>query len=170
MNSGGAMDEKTLTIGLLMESAQTQQRMAEEHLSRLSAHVQGLDSVVRGEIRQTLIEELTLLNAEINGTVRALHRVRRSFNWRSALYSIAIALACALAPLAAAHWLLPSTEELAALQARRRELSANISALKLQGASLEFRHCGNAQRLCVRVDTSAPKYGQDADFYVAHGY
>ncbi len=47
-----------MKFGLLMESAQTHQKMAEAHLEKLRAHTQELDGVVREEIRRTLIEEL----------------------------------------------------------------------------------------------------------------
>jgi hypothetical protein len=170
MTSLGTLDDKTIAVGLLMESAQTQQRMAEEQLNRLNAHVQGLDGVVREEIRHTLVDEIKLLSAEIDGTVRALHGVRRATRWHTTLFAAAAAFASALAPVAAAHWLLPSAAEIAVLRAQQQDLTANLRALKLQGGLIELRHCGTAQRLCVRVDAGAPKYGEAADFFVAHGY
>jgi hypothetical protein len=35
---------------------------------------------------------------------------------------------------------------------------------------MELRRCGDAQRLCVRVDRSAPAYGAGADFFIVKGY
>ncbi len=53
-----AMDDTTMKFGLLMESAQTHQKLADAHLEKLRAHTRDLDGVVREEIRRTLVEEL----------------------------------------------------------------------------------------------------------------
>ncbi len=53
-----------MKFGLLMESAQAHQKLAEAQLEKLRAHTQDLDSVVRDEIRRTLVEELQMLTAE----------------------------------------------------------------------------------------------------------
>ena len=64
MTEAAAVDDATMKFGLLMESAQTHQKMAETHLERLRAHTEDLDGVVREEIRRTLVEELAELTAE----------------------------------------------------------------------------------------------------------
>jgi len=66
--------------------------------------------------------------------------------------------------------LLPTSAEIQALGAKRDELTANIARLARQGANLELRHCGTTQRLCVRVERSAPAYGAAGDFLVVKGY
>src|SRR5271156_1986128 len=71
-----AIDESTLKFGLLMESAQAHQRLAETQLETLRSHTQDLDGVVRDEIRRTLVEELQMLTAETSRAARALQRVR----------------------------------------------------------------------------------------------
>ena len=60
----GALDDATLKVGLLMESAQAHQKSPEGQLERLRVHTQDLDSVVRDEIRRTLVEELRSLTAQ----------------------------------------------------------------------------------------------------------
>ena len=42
-----------MKFGLLMESAQAHQKLAETHSEQLRAHTQDLDGVVRDEIRRT---------------------------------------------------------------------------------------------------------------------
>jgi hypothetical protein len=79
------------------------------------------------------------------------------------------ALACAV-PLAAAWWLLPSRGEVAALGAHRDALAAEIARLEGQGARMELRRCGAAQRLCVRIDRKAGSFGDRGDFLVLQGY
>jgi hypothetical protein len=49
------MDDATMKFGLLMESAQAHQKLAETHLEQLRAHTRDLDGVVRDEIRRTLV-------------------------------------------------------------------------------------------------------------------
>src|SRR5579863_7856981 len=59
-----ALGDAAIQLGLLMESAQAHQKLAEGQLQRLRAHTQDLDGVVRDEIRRTLVEELRALSAE----------------------------------------------------------------------------------------------------------
>jgi hypothetical protein len=164
------MDDATLKMGLLMESAQAHQKLAETHLQQLKAHTQELDGVVRDEIRRTLIEELQMLTAESKRAADSLRRIKRSANTRIGLLGVAIAIFCTAVPTAILGWVVPSESQIAGLRARRDELEANIAALERRGGRLEWRHCGESTRLCVRIDRKAPIYGEKADFYVVAGY
>src|SRR5208283_3332553 len=128
-----AIDDSTMKFGLLMESAQAHQRLAESQLDKLRAHTQDLDSVVRDEIRRTLVEELRMLSAETARATRALQRVGSGSDLRRASWSFLFALICALVPLGAARWVLPSAAEVATLRAQRDELRSNVSKLEQQG-------------------------------------
>jgi len=163
-------DDATLKFGLLMESAQAHQKLAETHLQQLRAHTQDLDGVVRDEIRRTLIEELQMLTAESQRAADSLRRIKRSANTRVALLSVALSIVCTAIPTAVMGWLVPSKTEIAQLRAKRDELAANLTALERRGGRLEWRNCGEATRLCVRIDRKAPSYGEKADFYVVAGY
>ena len=163
------MDDATMKFGLLMESAQAHQRLAETHLEKLRAHTQDLDGVVRDEIRRTLTEELQMLASESNRCAQALQRIRHGAGLRGALWSVAIAVLCTATPLVIMRWTLPSENEIAALRARRDELAASVAALERKGGRIDWRHCGETSRLCVRVDRKAPTYGERADFYVVAG-
>ena len=163
------MDDATMKLGLLMESAQAHQRLAETHLEKLSAHTQDLDGVVRDEIRRTLIEELQSLTSESKRCVQTLQRIRHGAGVQGALWSVAIAVLCTATPLGILRWTLPSESEIASLRARRDELSASVAALEKKGGRIDWRYCGEAARLCVRVDRKAPTYGEKADFYVVAG-
>jgi hypothetical protein len=164
------MDDATLKFGLLMESAQAHQKLAETHLERLRAHTQDLDGVVRDEIRRTLTQELQMLSAESRRAAAALQRIRRGTTWRGALWSVAIAILCTGVPVAIMRWAMPTASEIAVLRTRRDELSASLSALERQGGRIEWRRCGETARLCFRVDRKAPTYGEKADFYIVAGY
>jgi hypothetical protein len=171
MTDGHAtLDDATTKVGLLMESAQAHQKLAEGQLERLRAHTQDLDSVVRDEIRRTLVEELRALTAEATRATRALQKIRGTGALRGAAWSLATALLCTLAPIGVARWALPSAAEVAALRSRRDELTANLAKLEQQGGRIDWRRCGDARRLCVRVDRRAPTYGDKADYFVIDGY
>ena len=47
---------------------------------------------------------------------------------------------------------------------------AEVARLKAQGALVELRRCGIAQRLCVRVDRKAGAFGEGGEFLVVRGY
>jgi hypothetical protein len=165
-----ALDDATLKVGLLMESAQVHQKLAEGQLERLRAHTQDLDGVVRDEIRRTLVEELRALTAEATRATRALEKIRGAGAMRGAVWSLAAAVLCTLVPIGVARWALPSAAEIASLRSRRDELTANLAKLEQQGGRIDWRRCGDARRLCVRVDRKAPTYGDKADYFVIEGY
>jgi hypothetical protein len=165
-----AVDDSTMKFGLLMESAQVHQKLAETHLEELRAHTRDLDGVVRDEIRRTLIEELRTLSAETKQATDSLRKIRRSATVRVGLWSITIAVLCTAIPTAVMRWALPSKSEISTLQARHDELAASIAMLERRGGRIEWRRCGEATRLCIRVDRKAPSYGENADFYVVAGY
>ena len=159
-----------MNAGLLMEAAQTQQTLAASALEQLRAHAQGLDAVVREEIRATLTEELEGLCEDTRRATRALQSLQRMATVRALLISAVSAAGAGAIPFAFAWLLLPSRAEIAALRATRDELSANIAHLSERGAQAQLRHCGAAARLCVRVDRSAGVFGERGDFLVVRGY
>jgi hypothetical protein len=73
-------------------------------------------------------------------------------------------------PLSICWWLLPQPPEIASLRATRDALSSNITYLRQQGGALQLKRCGPQQRLCARVDRTAPSYGVAADYLVLKGY
>ena len=164
------IDDTTMNVGLLMESAQAHQKLAESQLEQLRAHTRDLDAVVRDEIRRTLIEELRMLWGESKRVTEALQRIRRGATLRVGLWSMVTSILCAGIPLAIVRWVVPSGPEIAALQTRRDELSASVAILEGQGGRIDWRRCGEQRRLCVRVDRKAPAYGDKADYYVIEGY
>jgi len=164
------IDDTTISVGLLMESVQAHQKLAESHLEQLRAHTQGLDAVVRDEIRRTLIEELKLLWVESKRATEAMRRMGRSATLRVGLWSIVTSILCTGVSLLIVRSVLPSAPEIAALQARRAELSASVAILEGRGGRIDWRRCGEGARLCVRVDRKAPIYGEKSDYFVAAGY
>lgn len=165
-----SLDDATMNVGLLLESAQTHQKLAEGQLERLREHTRDLDGVVRDEIRRTLVEELRALTAEAARATEALQKIRGTGRLRRAAWSLAAAVLCTVGVIGAARWSLPSAAEIAALRTRRDELASNLTKLEQQGGRIDWRRCGNARRLCVRVDRKAPTYGDKADYLVIEGY
>ena len=165
-----ASTDDAMKFGLLMESAQAHQKLAETHLEKLRAHTQDLDEVVRDEIRRTLVEELQELTTESKRAVQALHSMKRAANMRALLWSAGVAVLCTAIPSAIAHWVLPSESEIGALRARRDQLAISVTHLEQRGGRVEWRRCGDSARLCARVDRTAPTYGDKADYYILKGY
>jgi hypothetical protein len=157
-----------------MEAAQTHQSLVNAALARLQAHIQDLDTVVREEIRRTLVDELQALASESDGAVRSLRALTRAANMRVAFWSIGIVTLCSAMTIAiivaAARWLLPSRSEIATLSAQRDEFSLAVARLEQRGGRIDLRRCGDSGRYCVRVDRSAPVFGQKADYFIVAGY
>lgn len=163
---GVSIDEHTMKFGLLMESAKAHQDLAEVHLEKLRAHTQELDDVVREEIRRTLIEELQALTIESDRTTEALRMMRKAVQLRGLAWSIGFAALCAAIPVAIAHFSLPTEGEIAALRLRRDSLAQSVAHLERLGGKSEWRSCGEAARLCVRIDRKTPAYGEKADYFI----
>jgi hypothetical protein len=164
------LEEDTMRFGLLMEAAQAQQTLAAATLERLQQHTAGLDAVVREEIRCTLLDEMRALAEDSERAAEALRRLQRFTNMRAVAWSVAVTGLASVIPFALAWWMLPTRADLAALSSKRDALAVNIARLAREGGYVELRHCGTAQRLCVRVDRGAPAYGEGGDFRVVSGY
>jgi hypothetical protein len=169
MTDAGLTDE-AMRLGLLVEAAQAQQRLGEESLQRLAAHIRDLDVIVRDEIQRTVAEAMGSVAAESRRAAESLQRLRRAANVRTLLWTVIMAMVCSGLAMGEAWWLLPSRIEIAALRARRDALAADISRLKQRGGLMDVRTCGARARLCVRVDRAAPAYGAGADYRVVKGY
>jgi hypothetical protein len=164
------MDEETLQLGLLMEAAHCQQKLAESSLKKLKAHSQELGALVREEVHRTLLDELQTLVADSNRAADALHSVRRAANARVVLWSVGLTTLCSAIPLGLACWIVPSPAEISSLRAKHAELASRIAVLEQRGGRIDLRRCGEGGRLCVRVDRTAPLYGEKADYLIVRGY
>jgi hypothetical protein len=163
--------DDTLKFGLLMESAQAHQKLAETHLTKLLAHTQGLDDVVRDEIRRTLIEEFQALSAETDRAAAAMLAMKRAANLRAIAWNLGMAVLCTVIPGAIAHFAWPSKSEITGLRAERDALAYNLAELERRGGKVDWRECGSTARLCVRIDRKAPVYGKKGEEYlVVDGY
>jgi malate synthase len=167
------MDEETMKLGLLMETAQTHQKLAEALIEKLQSHTQGLDAIVRDQIRRTLLEQLQGLHAESQRTAEALRSAQRQIQTRTLVRTVAMMGLSALVTLAialgVAWYVLPSRTDIEALRAEREGLASNVAQLEQHGARADLRRCGG-EHLCVRVDLSAPRFGQQRDYFVIRGY
>jgi hypothetical protein len=164
------MDDTSMKLGLLMEGAHAQQALTESLTEKLRGHLDGLDAVIREELRRTLVEELGSVVAEADRAAESLRRIGRRGLLRHALWTGAVTVLCAYAPIVTMRWLMPSETEIAALQTRRERLQANIELLKSEGGLVDIRRCGAATHLCVRVDRTLPAFGGNADYYVIAGH
>jgi hypothetical protein len=165
-----ALDDATIKFGLLMEGAQAHQKAAEAQLEKLRAHTADLDSVVRDEIRRTLVEELQMLTAETARATQIFRKAGRGALVRGTIWSVLLAILCTGIPAVIMRWALPSEAQIASLRSRRDALAASVADLERRGGRIDWRRCGAASRLCVRVDRGAPSYGEQADYYVVAGY
>jgi hypothetical protein len=163
------MDQDSVKLGLLMETAQTHQRLAEAAIEKLSEHTQALEAVARDQIQRTLVDALKTVDAEAQRAVEALQKIKREANARVTLWTLGLTVISAAVALFIAWWVLPTPAEIARLRTERDELASNLAVLNQRGARADLRRCGTG-RVCVRVDFSAPRYGESSDYMVIKGY
>ena len=158
------MDQATVKLGLLMETAQSHQKLAAAAIEKLDEYSQGLPALLKEQVRQVLREELQVLQAETQSAAAALRALKRAANARTTFWTLGITAISAAITLLIAWWVLPKPAEIAELRKQRDEL-----VLDRRGARADLRVCGPG-RLCVRVDTKAPRYGDKRDYLVIRGY
>ena len=163
------MDQDSVKLGLLMETAQTHQKLAEAAIEKLSEHTQSLEAVARDQIQRALVDALKTVHAEAQRAVEALQKIKRAANARVTLWTLGLTVISVAIALFIAWWVLPTTAEIARLRTERDELSSNLVVLNQRGARADLRRCGT-RHVCVRVDLSAPRYGESSDYMVIKGY
>jgi len=170
MNASPALDADSMKIGLLLETAETQQRLIASELTRLQAHTDGLDEIVRDQIRRTLTEELATVVEEAARVASALRWLERAARLRNAAWAVATVGLGAVATGLSAWWLLPTPAEMSTLRSKREQLRSEVAILEQQGARIDLRRCGDDQRWCVRVERQGPVFGRQADYLIVKGY
>jgi len=163
------MDQDSVKLGLLMETAQTHQKLAETAIEKLSQHTHSLEAAVRDQIQRALVDALKTVHTEVQRAVEALQRMKREANMRVTLWTLGLTVISAAIALVIAWWVLPTPAEVVRLRTERDELASNLAVLNQRGAHADLRRCG-AGRVCVRVDLSAPRYGESSDYMVIKGY
>jgi hypothetical protein len=163
------MDQDNVKLGLLMEAAQTHQKLAEAAIEKLNVHTRGLEAVVRDQIQRALADGLKSVRAETKGAVEALQRVKRAANARTVFWTLGVTAIALGVALFVAWWILPTPAEIAALRTERDALASNIAVLNQRGARADLRRCATGH-LCVRVDLKAPRYGESSDYLIISGY
>ncbi|HEX9473153.1 MAG TPA: hypothetical protein VF931_03110, partial [Steroidobacteraceae bacterium] len=108
-----------MKMGLLMETAQAQQRLAESSLRKLKVHASELAVIVSDEVRRVLAGELQTLASDTRAAGDALRALRRGVGWRLGLLTLALSATCTTLALAVAWWILPSRAEMSVLRVRR---------------------------------------------------
>lgn len=167
------MDEESLKLGLLLETAQTHQKLVEALIEKLKAHTQGLEAVVREEVRRALDEELRELEQQANQAAEALEKMRRAADWRQILLGGVLAVLVAGITLGGFWLMAPSREEILKLRAERAELQSAIDLLASRGGRADLKPCGadkSHAHLCVRVEPRLGRYGEERDYFVIKGY
>ena len=164
------MEDQTMKLGLLMEAAQANQKLADASMRKLKAFSQELLDAMRDEVHRLLLQELQSLAGDSRRASEALRDVRRVANIRVGVWSLGLTLLCSAIPLGLTYWMIPSQAEITTLRARYNGLRSNVAALEERGGRIDLRRCGEGERLCVRIDRSAPAYGEKADYLVVKGY
>src|SRR5580704_17407395 len=109
------VDQDSVKLGLLIEAAQTHQRLAEGAIARLNEHTQVFEAAVREQVHSGLREGLRSLHAETQNAVEALRRVKRAANARVTLWTLGLTAISAGIALFVAWSVLPTPAEIAAL-------------------------------------------------------
>ena len=164
MKSELSMEATPVDLSQILATVHAQQSQIHGVLATLDSRARDFDTTLGEAVQRALADAAGMRAAE------TLSQVHRRTALRFAHWSFGVVSACALVPTLISWALLPSRTQL--LQARETlaQLSAGVAQLSGEGGRIDLRHCGAANRLCVRVDRKSPAYGESADYMVLKGY
>jgi hypothetical protein len=151
-------------LGRVLETVHAQQSQIHGMLATLDTRSRDLDSTMGEAVQRAFMDAAGLRAAE------KLSQIHRATGMRFALWSFGIVSVCSLVPTVLTWMLMPSRAQVTQARQSLDQLSAGIARLSREGGRIDLRHCGEANRLCVRVDRKAPFYGENADYAVVKGY
>jgi hypothetical protein len=151
-------------LGPMLETVHAQQTKIHGLLASLETRARDLDSTVGEAVQRAFMDAAGLRAAA------TLSQVHRATGVRFARWCFGVVSVCALVPVLLSWWLMPSPSQVLRARQSQDELAARVAQLSREGGHMDLRHCGAAQRLCVRVDRKAPLYGEGADFMIVKGY
>jgi hypothetical protein len=164
------LDGDAVKLGLVMETAERQQRTVESLLQRLHELALDLEPALRDQIHRATIEAFHGLSDEATRAAQVLRDLRRTTPLRIATVGTILAVIATAIPVGIGLWYLPSVEKVDALRREQARLAENIESLRRDGAGIEWSRCGDARRICLRIDRKAPLFGGQADFAIPKGY
>jgi hypothetical protein len=164
MKSETLIESAPVDLGGVLETVHAQQSQIHGLLATLDTRSRDLDATLGEAVQRAFMHAAGLRAAE------KLSQVHWATGMRYARWSFGVVLACALVPTCLSWLLMPSRTQV--IQARQTldQLSARVSQLSREGGRIDLRHCGEANRLCVRVDRKSPFYGETADYVILKGY
>ena len=164
MNSDLSTATAPVDLGRVLETVHAQQSQIHGMLATLDTRSRDLDSTMGEAVQRAFMDAAGLRAAE------KLSQIHRATGMRFALWSFGIVSACSLVPTVLTWMLMPSRAQVTQARQSLDQLSAGIARLSREGGRMDLRHCGEANRLCVRVDRKTPFYGEKADYAVVKGY
>jgi hypothetical protein len=164
MKSDLSTEAAPVDLGRILETVHAQQSQIHGMLATLDSRSRELDTTLGDTVQRAFMDAAGLRAAQ------TLSQVHRATGVRFARWSFGVVSACALVPTLMTWILMPSRGQV--IQARQTfdQLSAAVAQLSREGGRIDLRHCGAANRLCVRVDRKSPFYGESADYMVLKGY
>lgn len=177
------MDEQQKLFGL-MALAEEQQKAVQAAIEGLKGQQSAMLQAVQTGTAQAVNEAARPLIGELSGVVQAASQAEgklsgavTAFGWRWALLVGCLGSGAIVALLVSAWlavwWQRYQVEDLAeqkaALLEEVGELRANAEDWAKRGGRAKLETCGDAGRLCVRVDKSIG-YGEGGDYFVLRGY
>jgi len=164
MNSDLSTESAPVDLGRVLETVHAHQSQIHGMLATLDTRSRDLDSAMGEAVQRAFMDAAGMRAAE------KLSQIHRATGMRFALWSFGIVSACSLVPTVLTWMLMPSRAQMTQARQSLDQLSAGIARLSREGGRMDLRHCGEANRLCVRVDRKTPFYGESADYAVVKGY
>lgn len=136
----------------------------------------GASDAAAKALREAAKPVISSLSGVVEAASDAEDSIRRAgawFAWKWVAVAGGGAVGVCLLAYASLAWQLHQVrslhEEKAALQDEIVQLQANADGWAKQGGRVKLERCGEALRLCVRVNKAA-SYGKDNDHFVLRGY
>ncbi|ECG6808313.1 hypothetical protein E2375_27040 [Salmonella enterica subsp. enterica serovar Muenchen] len=154
-----------------------QERLKQQHLEQ-SEIIQNLTReqliALRKELNGILSKELNTMQADMQKQIKAmspeLNRRRKDLIWRltaSRVLIPALTAASVLAAIWLSGWGLSTWQEYRINQNWQtlRKQEKALDTQDREGGKIQWNHCGEQRRLCLKIDESRGTFGKDGENY-----
>lgn len=145
-------------------------RLATTFKQRSIEQAESTEQAVRSAFEKHESALLSALSESEKTTKNAISAQSRRLQ-RVALWSwVAVAIPVALTLLLASGALWWMGQSVAGKLSEIERHNATLERLAQEGGRIQMTYCGESRRLCAKIDTRAPEYGESREYRILEGY
>jgi len=160
-------------VAILLQHAETTQATVQQLLTQVPGLVQSqVSAALSAALQSVKLDHQALITAI--GKATEAYDTSRSGAERSRIVQMVVCagIIILLAGVVSYGLVRIRQAELDTLSVNIRTAKETLDRLHIEGGSIQFQRCGGDGRLCVRIDPTAPQYGNSTSghYSIVYGY